>query len=202
MQGLDLIFSIAVLIMSVVAHEVSHGYVAALLGDPTARLSGRLTLNPIKHIDPVGSILVPALTYFGAGFIFGWAKPVPYNPYQLRGGKWGPALVALAGPATNLLIAVIFGLFLRFGLIGIGSPASSIIVQIVMVNLVLSVFNFVPIPPLDGSKILFALLPYNYIAIERWMNAYQLLLVFSFILFGWQFIFPIIPALFRLIVGV
>src|SRR3989344_4725964 len=100
----DTIFFIAVLIMSVVIHEVSHGYVADYLGDPTARLAGRLTLNPLKHLDWFGSVIFPGLLILlHAGFVFGWAKPVPYNPHNLRAGKWGPAIVAAAGPASNLL---------------------------------------------------------------------------------------------------
>jgi len=103
------IFIIAILILSVVIHEVSHGYVAQMLGDPTARLAGRLTLNPIKHIDPLGSVVIPALLVItGANFLFGWAKPVPYNPYNLRYGRWGEALVAGAGPVTNILFLVPF----------------------------------------------------------------------------------------------
>lgn len=93
--------------MSVVLHEVSHGVVADSLGDPTARLAGRLTLNPLKHLDPVGSFLVPGFLLLAGGPVFGWARPVPYNPYNLRAGRWGPALVALAGPLSNLLVAVI-----------------------------------------------------------------------------------------------
>ncbi|HPI24743.1 MAG TPA: site-2 protease family protein, partial [Candidatus Paceibacterota bacterium] len=103
------IFSIIVLVMSVVIHEVSHGYMAYVLGDPTAKLAGRLTLNPIAHIDPFGSIILPLLlSLLPGGIVFGWAKPVPYNPYNLQAGKWGPAYVAAAGPASNILLAVIF----------------------------------------------------------------------------------------------
>ena len=115
----DFIFIITILIFSVVLHEVSHGYMANYLGDPTARLAGRLTLNPLKHLDMMGSIIIPAILIItGAGFIFGWAKPVPYNPYNLRkGGKWAEALVGGAGPAVNLLIALIFGLLIRFSIL-------------------------------------------------------------------------------------
>src|SRR3989344_7026652 len=107
------ILSITILILSVIIHEVSHGYMADCLGDPTARLQGRLTLNPIKHIDPVGSIIVPLITSL-AGFTFGWAKPVPYNPYNLRNRRQGEFLIAIAGPLSNLLIALIFGTIIRF----------------------------------------------------------------------------------------
>ena len=110
-----LIFFIAILIMSIVIHEVSHGYAAEMLGDPTARLAGRLTLNPINHLDMVGSFIVPVLMYLATGFVFGWAKPVPYNPYNLKDGRWGPAIVAIAGPLANIFVAVFFGLLIRFG---------------------------------------------------------------------------------------
>ena len=107
-----IIFSIAVLVMSVVVHEVAHGSIAYALGDPTAKMAGRLTLNPIKHIDPFGSIIVPLiLAMIPGGMIFGWAKPVPYNPYNLKAGKYGPAYVALAGPVSNFFLDLIFGLF-------------------------------------------------------------------------------------------
>src|SRR3989344_8193335 len=105
---IDVIFPIIILLLSVVFHEVSHGFVAYFLGDPTAKLAGRLTLNPLKHLDPIGSVLVPLLTYSAGGFIFGWAKPVPYNPYNLKAGRWGPALVGVAGPGGPLLLARLF----------------------------------------------------------------------------------------------
>src|SRR3989338_241276 len=110
---LDIIFSILILILSVVVHEVSHGFAANYLGDPTARLAGRLTLNPIPHLDPIGSILIPLLLFFTkAGAMFGWAKPVPVNPYNLR-GKYGEAIVAAAGPLSNIVLAIVFGLLIR-----------------------------------------------------------------------------------------
>jgi Zn-dependent protease len=161
----DFIFIILILIFSVVLHEVSHGYVANYLGDPTARLAGRLTLNPIKHLDMMGSIIIPVILIFtNAGFVFGWAKPVPYNPYNLRkGGKWAEAIVAGAGPASNFVIAIIFGLLMRFGIVfGFATaPFIQIAGMIVFVNIMLGVFNLIPVPPLDGSKVLAGILPYN-----------------------------------------
>lgn len=203
MQGFDFIFAIAVLIMSVIAHEVSHGYAADVLGDPTARFAGRLSLNPIKHLDLVGSFIVPITTYFLGGFIFGWAKPVPYNPYNLRGGKWGGALVALAGPGMNLGIALVFGLAMRFGIASnLFSPiAAPIIALIVSINILLAVFNLVPIPPLDGSKVLFALLPYHLHAVQEFFEKYSIFIILLFILFFWQFLVPVVYWLFRLITG-
>lgn len=154
----DTIFLIIVLIYSVVLHEAAHGYMANYLGDPTARLLGRLTLNPLKHIDPMGSVVLPAiLALTNAPFLFGWAKPVPYNPYNLqRGGRWAEALVALAGPGTNLLLALVFGVIARVAGDGLFAQLAFIVV---LTNVMLALFNMVPIPPLDGSKVLSALLP-------------------------------------------
>jgi Zn-dependent protease len=110
---LEFVLVAIIFIYAVIIHEVSHGLAALWLGDPTAKYMGRLTLNPVNHIDPIGSVLVPLVTYLAGGFIFGWAKPVPYNPYNLRDQKYGPALVGVAGPLSNLLMALIFGFFLR-----------------------------------------------------------------------------------------
>ncbi|MDO8424209.1 MAG: site-2 protease family protein, partial [bacterium] len=161
---LDFPFQIAVLIMSVVIHEVSHGYAASLLGDQTARYLGRLTLNPVKHLDFFGSILVPTISYLLGGFILGWAKPVPYNPLNLRPGRYSEAIVAGAGPLSNITVAVVFGLLIRFGVsAGWASPAFiQIAAVVVFINIILAIFNLVPIPPLDGSKILFAIFPESF----------------------------------------
>jgi Zn-dependent protease len=200
----DFIFQIAILIMSVVVHEVAHGTTANLLGDPTAKYEGRLTLNPLKHLDFFGSFLVPFMAYTLGGFIFGWAKPVPYNPYNLRPGRWPEVLVAAAGPIVNIGIALIFGLVLRFGITG--GWASPEFIQItalvVFINLILAIFNLVPIPPLDGSKLLYALFPEKLYEIRHTFERYGLLLVILFIFLAWQFISPIALFLFRLITGV
>lgn len=164
---MEFIIAIVVLIFSVIIHEVSHGVMAYRLGDPTAKYAGRLTLNPVNHIDPVGSILFPLLMLFtsssiGRPILFGWAKPVPYNPYNLRDQKWGPALVGLAGPLSNLILAILAGISLRLLLVrGIGEEniMSVILLMMVTINIALMVFNLLPIPPLDGSKLLFAVLP-------------------------------------------
>ena len=196
---IDFIFSIAILIMSVVVHEISHGYMAERLGDPTARLAGRLTLNPIKHLDLFGSIILPTLTFLVGGFIFGWAKPVPYNPYNLRDQRWGEAKVAFAGPASNLLLALIFGLIIRFGLITPELLAP--VTLIVFINILLAIFNLIPIPPLDGSKILFSLLPYKYLGFRVFLERYSFILIIIFILFLWRLLLPIIHLVFNLITG-
>jgi Zn-dependent protease len=182
------------MIYSIIIHEVSHGVAALFLGDRTAQYAGRINLNPMKHIDPFGSVILPVLMYIAAGFAFGWAKPVPYNPYNLRDQKWGPLLVALAGPGSNLLLALVAALsakllpltlaakmdilgrfyavvggsgdfFDRFGLLAAalsGSLATIIFglaLLIIFWNVVLACFNLLPVPPLDGSKLLYALVP-------------------------------------------
>jgi len=157
-----IIFFLIALIFSIIIHEVSHGFAAEMLGDPTARLQGRLTLNPLPHIDPLGSVIVPALLVLThAGFLFGWAKPVPYNPYNLRNQKWGEAIVAAAGPGVNLLLAIVFGMIIRFGLGVLPETFISLAALVVYINIMLAFFNLIPIPPLDGSKLLRALLPYK-----------------------------------------
>src|SRR3989344_4497982 len=203
---MDLIFQIIILIMSVVIHEVSHGYAAFWLGDSTAKYEGRLTLNPLKHLDPFGSVILPPLlSISGAGFIIGWAKPVPFNPYNLRNQRWGEAIVAAAGPLSNILIALVFGLGLRFA-IGSGLITSVPVIQItsviIFINLLLAVFNLVPIPPLDGSKILFSILPASAGAARNFLERYGFFIVLLFIFFLWDYVAPIIVFLFRLITGV
>ncbi len=160
------VFSIVILIGSVIIHEVAHGYAALALGDPTAKLQGRLTLNPIAHIDPMGSIVVPALLALShTGFMFGWAKPVPYNPYNLTGGRFhisqplSEAIVAAAGVTTNLLLAVLFAVLARVLLASGLTEAGVLAALVVSVNLSLGLFNLIPLPPLDGYGILTNLLP-------------------------------------------
>lgn len=203
MQEINLIFSLIVLIFSVIVHELAHGYVAEYLGDPTARLAGRLTFNPVKHVDPVGSLLVPALSYMLGGFIFGWAKPVPYNPYNLKNQRWGTALVAVAGVAANFSIALIFSLIIRFHeTLAITSQAFlSIAGMVVFINILLGVFNLIPIPPIDGSKVLFAILPYQWHEIQAFLERYSLALILVLIFFLWRFLLPIVFYLFTLFTG-
>lgn len=205
LQIMDTIFQIIVLIMSVVVHEVSHGYAANYLGDSTARYAGRLTLNPIRHIDLWGSIVIPLLLVFSkAGFVIGWAKPVPVNPYNLRGGVKGEALVAAAGPLSNIFLAVAFGLLIRFGVsFQLLSPVViNIAAVIVFINLVLAIFNLMPIPPLDGSKILLAFLPNRFLGFQAQFERFGFFLVLFFVFFLWQFFIPIISFLFSIITGV
>lgn len=200
---MEFIFVIVILIMSVVIHEVAHGYAALALGDPTAKYQGRLTLNPISHLDPVGSVLVPLMGHFLGGFIIGWAKPVPFNPYNLRNAKWGEALVAVAGPLSNISIAIIFGLIIRLAIgYEVATGAFLDLARfVVLINITLAIFNLIPIPPLDGSKILFALLPYKWQGLRQKIEQYGLLFVIIFVVFLWQILEPLIVITFSFLTG-
>ncbi len=155
-MGIDSIVLIVALILSVVMHEMAHGYVAYYLGDPTAKLQGRLSPNPIVHLDPLMSVIVPGLLIFSnAPFVFGAAKPVPYNPYNLRDQKWGEAKIAIAGPAVNVSLALLFAILINLApTVGLPEPFIGIGIMIIYINLFLAFFNLMPLPPLDGSKIL------------------------------------------------
>ncbi len=199
---IDFIFSILILIFSVVIHEVSHGYVAYLQGDNTARFQGRLTLNPMKHLEWFGSFLLPVMSYMFGGFIIGWAKPVPFNPYNLRNQRWGEAIVALAGPASNICVALFFGLLIRFGITSqFGQAFTYISSTIVFINLILATFNLIPIPPLDGSKILFSILPYSMQGVRDFLERNGLFVLIFFIFFLWKFVLPVVVFEFRLMTG-
>lgn len=198
------IFGLVVFIYSVVIHEVSHGFAAQALGDDTAEKMGRLSLNPLKHIDMFGSIILPLLLLLaGSPFVFGYAKPVPYNPLNLRDQKYGPIKVAMAGPASNIFIALVFGTMLRF--FPDSLPVSIIpqlFAMIVAVNLVLAIFNLFPIPPLDGHWVLMTLLPARYHAFKAFLYRYSIFLFLIFLVFIYPPVFSaIIPWLFHLITG-
>lgn len=197
-----IIFQVIVLIFSAIIHEYMHGWMADRLGDTTAKDLGRLTLNPIPHIDPIGSVFLPLLLIISnANFVFGWAKPVPYNPYNLRDQKFGPAKVAVAGPLANLVVAVAFGIILRF--VPFATPAMGSYIQIiVLINLLLMVFNLVPIPPLDGSKVIMPFLPKYLQQKLMQLEPYGMILVFAFVWIGFPLILPVIFYLFSLITGV
>ncbi|MFH1611723.1 MAG: site-2 protease family protein [bacterium] len=200
-----IVFQLVILLMSVVIHEFSHGWMAYQLGDSTAKDFGRLTLNPIKHLDFWGSFVVPVMVYvFSYGrAIFGWAKPVPYNPYNLHDQKYGSAKVAIAGPASNLLVALVFGLAIRFMPVNNAGLANlaQLFGFIVLINIILAIFNLVPIPPLDGSKILFTFLPKSADNVTKFLERYGMVILLFFIFFAFDFILPIVFGLFRLIVG-
>ncbi|HEY5220995.1 MAG TPA: site-2 protease family protein [Candidatus Paceibacterota bacterium] len=219
-----IVFEFGVLLFSAVLHEVAHGYEAERLGDNTARDAGRLTLNPLAHLDPFMSFLMPLVLFLTTGFFFAGAKPVPYNPNNLKDPRTGAVKVALAGPATNLLIALVFGVIsvllpiasatkdaLFNAIAGGGAPvftgpldgAYFFFLIIVYINILLGIFNLVPIPPLDGSKLLFLVLPptpatYKFMYfMERW----GLILVLIFVFFGFGIIFPVINFFFALFTG-
>jgi len=224
MQGINFIFSIAILILSVVVHEVSHGYIAYLLGDPTAKRAGRLSMNPLKHLDLTGSFIVPLmLVLLKSSFVFGWAKPVPYNPYNLKNQKWGPGLVAVSGPLSNFLIAGVFGLVSLFlpldqtvkteiGLAAVNGAAifgagyapalfyfSSMVVWI---NVFLGIFNLIPIPPLDGSKVLFSFLPYKWTNAQIFLEKYGFFILIFFLFSFSSILLPVISFLFKSFLGI
>ena len=204
---MEYIFVVIILIFSVIIHEISHGAMANYLGDPTAKQAGRLTLNPLKHLDPVGSIIVPIFFVIlsqatGSGIVFGWAKPVPINPYNFRDKKYGSMKVALAGPGSNLLVALFFGLILRFysGPI-ISSGIILMFSYIVYINILLAIFNLMPIPPLDGSHILFSLLPESARNLKIFLYEFGYLIILFVLFFFFNWVQYIIQWLFYLITG-
>lgn len=202
MFSVPLVFQIIILLFSIIIHEVSHGLAALRLGDDTAEKMGRLTLNPLKHLDPIGSVFLPLmLIIMHSGFIFGWAKPVPYNPLNLKMPRRDSAILAFAGPLANFSLALIFGLVIRI------IDATSVLVSlmpflmfIVWINLILAVFNLVPIPPLDGSKILFYLFPSRELEIA--LSRYGIILLLFFIIFAGNIILPLVMILFSLFTGI
>ncbi len=207
MEIIFFIFIILIFLFSIIIHEVSHGAMADYLGDPTAKNEGRLTLNPIDHLDPIGSILVPLILIISrVGIIFGWAKPVPVNPFNLRDKVYGQAKVAIAGPLANILIALIFGIALRFlpflFSARIGENLIIIFSYIVWINLLLAIFNLLPIPPLDGSHILFTFLPKQFDGLKTFLIQYQLFILLFFIFFCFGLVIPLINWIFSLIVGI
>ena len=222
-------FAIVAVIMSAILHEIAHGWAAYQLGDDTAKNAGRLTLNPVPHLDPLGSIILPLLLVFsGSPFVLGWAKPVPYNPYNLKDPEYGDLKVALAGPGTNFLLAVFFGLVARFTapagaikqsllssffrgdfetVLGAmsGSLLTSVFVMSVIicfVNLILMLFNLLPIPPLDGSKVLMTFLPPDWKIKFQQIEPYGIFIVLLLLIVGLiDLIFIPLLLLLRLLVG-
>lgn len=219
------LFEFVVLLFSAILHEVAHGLEAQRLGDDTAEKAGRLTLNPLKHLDPFLSVIMPLLLFVTTGFFFAGAKPVPYNPNNLKHPRTDSVKVAFAGPVTNLCLALAFGILsvllpiahatknVLWNAIAAGGavPAFATPLEglffffliIVYINLLLGIFNLVPIPPLDGSKLLFLILPPTQASyrlmyfLERW----GLIIVLIFVFFGYSVIFPVINALFAIFTG-
>lgn len=202
---MEILLSLVVLVLSVIAHEVAHGYAANSLGDPTARLAGRLTLNPLPHIDMMGSIVLPALLVFTSSpILFGWAKPVPYNPFNLKNHRWGETLVAVAGSATNILLAIIFGLIVRFSpIIGLDQTAVSFAATIAFINLFLGLFNLIPFPPLDGFTALRSALPWHLSSgLSRLENHVRTMGVMSLVLFLIIFLYIFATPFLNLVVWI
>ncbi|MBR2841499.1 site-2 protease family protein [Candidatus Saccharibacteria bacterium] len=185
-----IIIVLVIVVGSVILHELAHGAVAYWLGDRTAKDAGRLTLNPIKHIDPFMSILVPVILYILQAPVFGGAKPVPVNYYNLKWREWGMALVALAGPLTNFLLAFVFFLIGHFtgAIYGTGGELTFFIFQeVIFINLGFMIFNLIPIPPLDGSRILYAIAPDGFRPILASIERYGIIIVYALILLFGQF---------------
>lgn len=178
------IFSLIILLFSVIIHELAHGYVANSLGDPTAKYQGRLTLNPLKHLDPLGSVILPLLLFIAQSpILVGWAKPVPVNPYNFTDQKWGALKVSIAGPLTNLALALCFGIALRFIPLQL-TGVHVIFPVIVRINLMLALFNLIPIPPLDGSWILLKFIPHQFENARVFLQQYGFFILIFFIFFG------------------
>ena len=201
------VFYFLVLIFSIIVHEVAHGLMAEREGDPTARMLGRITLNPLKHVDWIGSVFLPLILILSnTGIVFGWAKPVPYNPDNLKRGNKSVALVSIAGILVNLGLAVIFGLFIRLMILGGATPAAAPLLDmasiIVLVNIVLALFNAMPVAPLDGFRFLSAVLPARAQPMLQLIEQYSLPIFILFILVLWKFVAPVAYTLYSLITGI
>jgi len=201
---LTTIFSIIILILSVMFHELAHGTVADWLGDPTPRLAGRLTLNPLAHLELVGSFILPLLCILsGTGFIIGWAKPMPFNPRFFKSKRWGPALVAVAGPIMNIVLALICAGCFRLFAVNTGSFAfAQMLSLVVIINVSLAIFNLIPIPPLDGHHILGALFPKYRTWSENILRGYGFIIMVVIILIAGSFIAPVVEFFARILLGV
>lgn len=200
------IFSLLILIVSVIIHEVAHGYAALYFGDQTAYRMGRLTLNPVKHIDLFGSIILPALTLLASkgSIFFGFAKPVPYNPNNLRRKRLGEFVVSIAGVFANFFVAFVFAMIARTMVNTLPESFVSFAVSIVYVNIMLGVFNLIPIPPLDGSKILFTLLPQTMKMreLQNMFEKYALVFLFLLVFVGWNYLSLVVPIIFQFFLGI
>jgi Zn-dependent protease len=201
---MNLLLSLCIFFFAVIIHEYAHGWVAWKLGDSTARFMGRLTLNPIAHIDPVGTIFLPLfLIITHSPVLFGWAKPIPVDFFNLNNPKRDMIWVGLAGPAANIIFAIALSLLLKIPLLTASQLAVSVITTAITANLVLAVFNLLPIPPLDGSRIAMGLLPYNLGAEYAKMEPYGFIIIFALLWMGFinAIIWPIVIFLANLLIG-
>ena len=195
------LFLYLIIVISAVFHEYAHGFAAYRLGDSTAKNEGRLTLNPLAHLDPIGTVILPLFLLLSSGMFIGWAKPVPYNPHNLRDKKYGDLKVAIAGPLTNLAIAIVLGLILRFfGFFALYAGQQifwEFLGLIVYINIFLALFNLIPFPPLDGSKIIMDLFPKFW----RYFEQIGFLGVFFAIILALFFLSLVAQFVFKIIVG-
>lgn len=185
--------------MSVVIHEVSHGYAALYLGDPTAKYERRLTLNPLRHLDMLGSVIIPLITVIFGGFVFGWAKPVPFNPHNLKNPRRDEALIAAAGPVSNLAIALVASAGIAWGTM-LPPATLALLMVVVYINIGLMVFNLVPIYPLDGSKILFSLIPSRYDRYKGELIRYSVFLFLVFIVVFSEYVGRIVEIIVQFLI--
>jgi len=185
MDILGVIIVLCVIVFSMMLHELAHGYVALALGDTTAKEDGRLTLNPIKHLDPFMSVILPLVCYLIGGVVFGGAKPVPVNTHRLKWGVWGMALVAIVGPLTNFAIAFVSFLIMELGGITVANGLIyTILLELVFVNLGFGVFNLIPIPPLDGSRVMYVLMPDKVRELMEKMEPIGIYIIYILIMIG------------------
>jgi len=194
------IIGLIILLFSVILHEIAHGSVAYMQGDPTAKMAGRLSLNPLRHLDPIGSVLLPLLLVLSQSpFVIGWAKPVPVNPSYFSDKRWGELKVGAAGVIVNFSIAVIFSLISRF--VDLSPEFNTVIFMVAMYNFVLGFFNLIPLPPLDGSHILFSLLNDRFPGLRSNLERYGMFILFALIISGLSWISMASSYLFMLISG-
>lgn len=196
------IIIIVAFLFSLAIHEAAHGYMADRLGDPTARLAGRLTLNPLAHLDPIGTLLPIILIMTGSPFVFGWGKPVPFDAFNLRRPRRDAAIISLAGPMANIILALILSALIRLGHLTLGQTgylAELVLTPIIILNLTWAFFNLIPIHPLDGGKVLVGFLPHKLaIQVDEVLNQYGLILLI-FLLFPIKGTAPVTAILFPLI---
>lgn len=198
---MGLVFILIALVISITLHEFAHAWMGHYLGDNTAQMQGRLTLDPRAHIDPVMTVLMPLFLIIAhSPVIFGAARPVPFNPWAVRGGKWGAAAVALAGPATNLIIASLCAVWLR--LVPIGASGTEFLVTLIEINAAFCIFNLIPFPPLDGSRLLYAVAPQPLRELMDRIERAGIVAVFLLLFVAYPFIAPVIAKIVQALLSI